>query len=200
MIILISGCQGSGKTRLSDGLKGLYPELVTLKFADVLYEMHDAILEVYNRRKPANYPIIKLAKSLLPFIGTDWGRKIKTTDFVPVEGGIWVDIMKEKIRHQRNADFMYDETSIIVIDDMRFKNEFDDMDGVKVRLECPEDVRKARCSEWRPGAINHPSETDLNDYVTQGKFDLVIDTSINSAEETLKTVKEYIDAHINRAM
>lgn len=208
MIISISGKQGGGKTKLSEGLKGYYPEIVVFKFADVLYEMHDAILDVYNKRKPANYPIIKLAKQLLPFIGTDWGRKIKTTDPQPVEGGLWVDIMKERIRlerqYEKDIKFRLENNrdKIILIDDLRFKSEFHGVDGLKIRLECDEEIRKARCSEeqWRPNALNHPSEIDLDDYVTEGKFDLVVDTGIRTADETLKIVKEYIDANINRAV
>lgn len=206
MIISISGCQGSGKTKLSEGLKNYYPEIIVFKFADVLYEMHDAILEVYNKRKPSNYPIIKLAKQLLPFIATDWARKIKTTDIVPIEGMLWIDMTKERIRLQQAYDREVQMLSskyksrLIVIDDLRFRNEFDAIDGLKIRLECDESIRKERCSEWREHAINHLSEIDLNDYVMAGKFDLVVDTGIRPPEETLKIVKEYIDVNINRTM
>lgn len=192
MNILISGAQGSGKTALSKGLQGTYANMKCIKFADVLYEMHDKVLEIYNKNKPETYNNITLAKVIMQFIGTEWGRSLSDKD--GVIGNIWIDIVKEKIR--RNKSELYYFT---VIDDLRFKNEFDLVDGVKIRLECPEEIRKNRCSDWRNNT-GHASEIDLDEYVSDGKFDLVINTAIRTEEETLQIVKEYIDAHITKGM
>ena len=185
LIVLISGKMGSGKTTLSEGLQQkLCVKNVTLqKFASILYEMHDHIIEVAKK-----YAIIKpddntKHKEILQFIGTDYFRKVFGQD-------VWVKAMVTKL-HKVNKP-------IIIIDDCRFKNElaaFDkDYDVLKIRLECSKEVRKARCDCWRDNDT-HPSETDLD----FEEFDLMINTERNSSLETLEKAVEVIKETYNKA-
>jgi tRNA A37 threonylcarbamoyladenosine biosynthesis protein TsaE len=176
MVILISGKQGSGKTTLSKTLLNFFElnnhKITSLKFAGPLYEMHDAVLIVLNQYQTAldlinNGNAINLDKTLLQILGTEWGRE-------KLHNNIWPNIVLGQINNIRKN---YPNTKII-IDDLRFLNELEVIDSsidkcLKIRLECDEEIRKARCSQWRDNT-NHPSETDLDAHLD--KFDMVFDT------------------------
>jgi hypothetical protein len=170
-VILISGKQGSGKTTISNALKARAKQFKfdfvgSMKFADVLYELHDYLLN-----KMATYtekPRIKKDGPLLQWLGTEWGR----TKYGP---NVWVNILKNKVK------FFEDESAslkrLIIIDDCRFENEFDAFpEALRVRLTCSEAERKARADAWRDNT-EHPSETGLDVYAAAGKFDLVLNTA-----------------------
>lgn len=179
-IVLISGKQGAGKTSLQEALLAQWKRFagkggVKLNFADTLYEMHDAVLNILHRHLPKRN-IVKDGP-LLQLLGTEWGRKT-------IHQEIWVAILRERIK-----DFASLQDLLFVVGDCRFENEFDGFpEALKVRLTCPEEVRKARCSMWRENT-QHPSEVGLDAYEAQGKFDLVIDTSefnISSAADQVE--------------
>lgn len=192
--VFISGKQGSGKTTTSDELAAacrVFGRVTArARFAQPLYEMHDAVLTIL-----ANYgiqrPIVKDGP-LLQLIGTEWGRNT-------LGENVWVNCIENK-RSQIAA-----MTDVLIIDDMRFPNEFDvptDSFGplLKVRLECPRDERKRRCetvSMWRPNE-NHPSEIALDEYSAQGKFDMTFDTSLVSTGELVDKILGRIQYEHNR--
>lgn len=167
-VVLISGKQGSGKSTLSDSLliylikKGLNPR--GAKFAIPLYEMHDAVREVLIKYGVA---VPDIDADLLQLLGTDWGRMKYGED-------VWVKCLKNK------AQSLFEKgIDVLIVDDCRFPNEVACFDGeedvrvLKVRLECPEEIRKERRgTKWRANT-KHPSETGLDDY---GDWDLVINT------------------------
>lgn len=182
-IVLISGRQGSGKTTLQEALIASYTRrnmiARSLNFASVLYEMHDAVREIGDRYKiprtePKDGPLLQL-------LGTEWGRNTKGAN-------VWVDVMQTSLRQYLG------QMDLQVIGDCRFENEFDAFpQALRVRLNCDEAVRKARCSQWRPNA-NHPSETGLDSYSMQRKFDV----TINTADFPISQVVDIVDYHLQK--
>ena len=154
IIILISGKQGSGKTTIADELEGLLWQTHTpirKKFAGPLYEMHDAALEVL---RDYGIAVPEVDADMLQLLGTEIVRNKYGKD-------TWVSCLRNSI--------LKDSRLVYIIDDARFPNEIDGLDDLasrvlKVRLECPEETRKARRgSKWRENT-NHESEVALDDY------------------------------------
>lgn len=116
---------------------------------------------------------------LLQLLGTEWGRQTLGND-------IWVQIALNRI-----AEAEHKGVDLVLIGDCRFANELDafkDLSGaVRVFLSCSREVRKDRCSQWRDDEF-HPSETGLDGYEEQVKFDLVLDTAILSPERCLEKI------------
>lgn len=169
-VILISGKQGSGKSTLAANLVAHFREKklnpLVIKFADSLYEMHNAVLRVLaNQGVP-----VQPDKTLLQVLG-EWAR-------TRVHEDLFVQLMNMNIQFSGTAD-------VIIIDDLRFVNEFEGVEGFKVRLEASEDVRKVRCSQWRDNS-SHKSEIDLDNSLD--KFNLVVHTDTLDSDSTLQTV------------
>lgn len=184
---MISGKQGSGKSSLSlalsDYLTNSGKKIFNLKFADPVYALHDVVLE---KARELGLPITKDPDgALLQLLGTDWGRNT-------VGPSIWVNYTLKQCKLQQWRD-------IIIIDDLRMKNEFMFADGqcdkiIRIRLECPEEIRKQRRGpKWRLNT-QHQSEIDLDDWVSM--FDLVLDTEKQSVEDCLTAVRGLIAMRI----
>lgn len=169
-IVLISGQQGSGKSTLASALEqeaykhNLNPK--RMKYADVLYDIHDAIWDLMKQYGIKKDKLLKKGEKidgkLLQVIGTEWGRYR--------DPNLWVSIMRERIKDENGE-------KLIIIDDVRFPNELSPATRaftVRVRLECDEETRKSRAEKWREDT-SHPSETSLNG--KESLFDLVFDTS-----------------------
>ena len=179
-IILITGKQGSGKSTLSKNLTKTMSytnKVFNMKFADPLYKMHDAALEV---ARAYGIPTEIKEGVLLQLLGTEWGRKVKGEN-------VWVDSMKSRIEmNTRNS-----QNSIVIIDDCRFENEFNAFpDAFRIRLTAPESARSTRAESWRPNT-QHPSETGL-DHIMDSEFDAVINTAEVNEENTLKIVLDLL--------
>lgn len=178
-VVLISGKQGSGKTTLSRNLTLLLTENgfdpVNIKFADVLYELHDGIWQTmgkYGRKLNA-----KKDGPLLQLLGTEWGRNTLSEN-------IWVEIAQ-----YRAAEALKNPRAIVIIDDCRFPNELAAFpEAFKVRLEATADIRKERCEAWRDNE-NHPSETALDN--NQG-FDRYYQTGDGSSRDTADAIYQQI--------
>lgn len=189
-IVLISGKQGSGKTTLHEQLSkdidyrpgGLWMPH-GLIFAGPLYEMHDYCRSVLV--DAGIDPIHKVKDgNLLQLLGTEWGRNT-------IDKNVWVKIVQNRIQ-KYGEELRKDNPStpkkfIFIISDTRFENEFDLFpDALRVRLECPEDIRKERVNKtsmWRDNT-HHPSETSLDRYSAEGRFDMYFHTDdpANTAE------------------
>lgn len=171
-MVLMSGKQGSGKSTLQKVLIELagdyygFTRAYCVNFADALYFLHDAILEIMAdefgvaRQTPKDGLLLQL-------LGTDWGRKVYGPN-------IWVNILRNRV--EKIVENLSDERTLIVVGDCRFKNEFDAFpESCRVRVMAPEGVRKTRTNSWRDNT-NHPSEIDLDDYEYMSRFDFVFNT------------------------
>ena len=167
LVVLISGKQGAGKTTTSDlvtsRLKESGVDVVRFRFSQPIYEMHNAMYEIGKA-----YGItLEGAKDgrLLQLIGTEWGRVTKGKD-------VWVKVAQKYVEDKTVPGIK----QVFLFDDLRFENEFFAFpDGMRIRLEAPEAVRKLRAACWRE-ETTHPSEVELDGYVAIGKFDVVFDT------------------------
>lgn len=191
-IILISGKQGSGKTTTSKLLldclsneKEYYVE--SFKLAYPIYEAVKKIKE-YEIQTVTDDDYAELMVD----IGNDWGRRIDPL--------LWVKILCFRIKKfyrttEENKiifNINYNVNDTIIIDDWRYPNEYDylkeqfpEANIIRVRLECPTEVRKLRAQKWRDE--NTESETSLDKYPN---FDLLFSTS---KETTVEIVDEIIN-------
>ena len=173
-IVMFSGLQGSGKStaamQLYQDIHKFCPHFgraQILKFATPLYKIHDSILNEMERM--SGIPRVKKDGPLLQYLGTDWGRNNFGSD-------IWVRIIKAEM-----ADISSRSPTAVVfiLDDCRFENEFDAFpEAFRIRLSAPEEIRRGRAESWRENT-NHPSETGLDKYEKEKKFDLVFNTYSN---------------------
>lgn len=187
MIIMLSGKQGAGKSAAADDLQKALEEkgckVVRYKFAQPLYDMHEAIYKVAETYGIERHPEGKDGP-LLQVLGTEWGRKTKGYD-------IWINAARAFVRKVQTDGFDCASPSVI-IDDLRFQNEFDAFPGAfRVRLECAEPVRKTRTHCWRENST-HQSEVDLDGYAEEGRFDLVCDTGWATREEVTAMIMNVI--------
>lgn len=189
--ILISGRQGSGKTTLANLIcnsVNFVMNEANIKafqhtFAGTIYQLHNMILQAV-----ASYglPTPKKDGNLLQLLGTEWGRKTYGDN-------VWVNIVKHQME-DRSRFAAAANGIVFVVSDTRFPNELEAFPGaVTVRLECPEEIRKARIlatpgQSWRENT-NHPSETGL-DHITNWNFKF--DTSTMSTEECAKSVLNFV--------
>lgn len=183
MVLLISGKMGSGKTTLAEAvreewLKKKRRAVCLVNFADALYDMHnycrDYLLEngIETEKKD---------RKLLQWLGTEWGRAKSEN--------IWVDIVRNKIEKLKSVSPV---TPLFIIGDCRFPNELAGFPGaVTVRLNCPREVRKMRCSRWSDSGEAHLSETALDD---EKNFNFVFDTE----KKTVKDCAAWVIARLER--
>jgi hypothetical protein len=138
--------------------------------------MHEAIRKIAG---DYNIPFGLKEGRLLQLLGTEWGRACKGKD-------VWVNACRSQVNLCREPK------SWVIIDDMRFRNEFHAFSGadvVRIRLVAPTEVRRIRCSAWR-ATDTHPSETDLDD--PSLPWDLVLDTAAMDAKATADAAIAYI--------
>ncbi len=170
-IVALSGKAGSGKTSIKTELERQYKLLkydnfAYFKYADALYEIHDIILN--NMERITGIPRVKKDRVLLQLLGTDWGRKVFGQN-------VWVNILLKRMAEYELK--MVNARVLCVLDDMRFPNEFHGMsEGLRVHLEAPEDVRRARADQFPENTL-HESETALDEIASLGWFDLNLDTA-----------------------
>ena len=182
-IILISGKMGSGKTTLSNSITPILEQdgftVHPIIFAQTIYDIHDFALKLLAERGVIR-DIVKDRK-LLKVLGLDWGRLTIDTD-------VWVKTTRGLIEKTRRD--LPGKKNVFIISDCRFRNEFDNFpDALRVRLECPEDIRKDRCTAWEDHSM-HPSEIDLDNYSESNKFDLKLYTNTSKSDKLAKIVTE----------
>lgn len=186
--VLISGKQGSGKTTLANELLKTLRRNKTyvshMTFATPLYQMHDYCRGLL---KDAGINFIHQIKdgNLLQLLGTEWGRQTISTD-------IWIDVAKGRIQKTLNKEAYGYENAIFIFSDCRFENEFDAFpEALRVRLCCPDDVRKERAEMWREN-VEHASEINLDHYSERGLFDKYF----NTLTQPVREIATLIDAQL----
>lgn len=187
MIVNISGKQGSGKSTL---MRQLQKDLMRVgirsahhRFAEVMYEMHDACQEIalsYGLEFPKKHG------RLLQVLGTEAFREAIDEDY-------WVKATRELCSQTLDLG-----VNVIVIDDCRFPNELTAFDGLcpvmNIRLEASESIRKARAEGWRDNS-NHSSETALDGHLDS--FDTIYFTANVSVEEISQEILYKIEEYFN---
>lgn len=193
-IIMISGLQGAGKTTVANELCRISGEngfdfVGIEKFAEPIYKLHNHILNMIEYF--TGIPRKSKDGELLQIIG-DYGKKVAGVD-------IWANILRKNIDNNKYTDWSkevprfrskdkYTGMRLVIIDDLRFKNEFHKFDeALRVRLVCSEEIRKKRCSNWRENT-QHNSEIDLDKYDYKGYFDLYLDTDGDNLEHCVNLI------------
>lgn len=113
-IIALYGPQKSGKSEAAKAI-ALRPGWIRLSFADPLYDMLSTLLNTDSRlldkSETAEGLCGKTVRHALQSLGTNWGREM-------IGQTIWIDAMKRNLESW--GDFGYN----VVIDDLRFANEY----------------------------------------------------------------------------
>ena len=178
LIALYSPAMGSGKTAFAEYLVQQH-SFLRLSFAGplkgMLYHLlassmgidgglaHDML---YGKAKEVPIPGLEplTPRILAQTIGTDWGRKLDP-DF-------WVKILESRLGLLKNAR--------VVIDDMRFPNEFDlvvKVGGLPVIIVRPgAEVTQAHASEGQLN--NHPFKAGVNNNGTLPELYRVADAIV----------------------
>lgn len=184
---MFSGKQGAGKTSLAKALQEYLVAAgrpaVIKKFAEPLYWMHDKCLNVLKGCN-INHPVTKDGR-LLQLLGTEWGRN-------SIDPEIWVKCMLNRIEGvHKHYTKMGEQVPIVIIDDCRFRNEYQALAdlGLTVRLTCARHLRKERAEGWRDDE-NHQSETDLDLFESEGRFDMLLDTGVLTIQQCVDLIAE----------
>lgn len=199
-IVLISGKQGSGKSTLARAIRAKVqalniPEWVVEEaiFAGPIYLMHHYCRKILVDRG-ITPPHEKKDGYLLQLLGTEWGRN-----------KIGEDVWARALRGEIEKEIAYYENGsnvsriTFVVPDTRFENEFDMFpEALKVRLECREGLRRQRAEMWRDTS-SHASETGLDKYAAEGKFDHVFNTESYFADDMAATIVRSILKRSNDA-
>ena len=142
--IAISGKMGSGKSSLADALCNEYKNIPS---DQARYYSFAAKLKGLARDL---FGMVEKDRQLLQALGTKM-REIRDT--------VWVDYVLSVIR--------YEDPYLAVIDDLRYKNEYQmlrDAGWFLVRIEVDDEIRRQRIEKSGTFFGNdHPTETDLDD-------------------------------------
>ena len=160
MRVGLCGKMRAGKDSCAEYLQGKYGGVV-LKFATPLYDMQKAVYEI------AGLPERK-DRSLLQFLGTNWGRSIDTN--------IWVNVMAKKIDS-------LPETTNIFLSDLRFSNE-EQMLREKGLTIIKVQVDDKKLLERGASLVTHESERWIVDY-TGADYTIKNDSTIVRLHEKL---------------
>jgi len=171
LIIGISGKIGSGKDFMADfiynKIMNEFNKLADMrKFADKVKEVSAVISD-----QPLDYMYIQEKKNIyLPVFNLTIGELqqiIGTEIFRRYDENFWI-----------KSAFQNNDYGLVIISDVRFKNEADFIkkeNGILIRLEGdPMNVRKNSKRN-----LNHISETDLDDYK---HFDIIYHNELNSVK------------------
>lgn len=153
MIIALAGYKQSGKTTLADEieqyalLNGVWVK--RLSYAEPIKDMLDVGLGLpykeYKDKKEEPIEIYGMSyRDLCLSLGTGWGRDM-------VNDSIWSIIMNMR------ADYYLQDFDLIIVDDLRFLNEYE-------RLDARGDTIFIRV--WNPKVKqdpSHPTETGVDD-------------------------------------
>lgn len=190
LVLMVSGKQGSGKSSLVTGLtKELQKRGVSsteVSFAEPFYRIHNFARDMM---KEYGFDVLPKDGDFLQYLGNEWGKKRFGED-------VWV-----KIASRREQDFFKQSKlfpNVLIFSDTRFYIEVEAYPkAVKVRLECPEHIRKERVlatpgQHWRENT-SHRSEVELDNYQ---KWDLTLHTNLISTEYAVDHVMDKIAKYL----
>lgn len=188
VIAICSSSMRSGKSTVADVLVGSYG-FKRIKFAGVLKQMLLPFFQALGIQNPWNYiegdarttplPIISTeenpitARRLMQTLGTEWGR-------MSVSENVWVDITRANTMRTLQRE----QGPGVVIDDMRFINEYKD-----VMKGYADNVHVTTVRVIRPGFerdTTHASEGELDN--VQMMVDIINNGTLEELEEKAKTL------------
>jgi len=188
IVVGVSGKIGSGKTCLAEGLQKRFTRVLLRNFADRLKEEVALHLEidvaVCHTHEGKNTHLPQYNMTVGEFL-QHWGTKLRD-----VHEEIWVLALQSFVE-ARIAEKPSAEPLIVVVGDVRFPNELDwvrRIGGLSVRLTG--DPQQERAKSKRN--MQHPSETSLDQFEADGKFDILVDTERNDRQTTLQIVADAI--------
>lgn len=194
MRIAISGKIASGKTSAANHLRDNYGYTV-MSFATPMKELEKIHATVPWNKWPKHRAIMDIAKKIATVCDAD-AEQVRTLilacfyDNEPTPGvknrKLLQELGTDYIRNNIDKDawvlYLLHESkdiSNIVVDDMRFANEFEllkDAGFITMRLHLPEDIRMQRVADlygyYDTTAFTHPSETELDSSLAD--FDYII--------------------------
>lgn len=193
-VIFLGGKQGSGKSSAATYIEqecskhGIVVHIT--KYAEPLYRLHDIVQGFFEQEM--GIPKQKKHGPLLQQLGTNVGRELYGSD-------VWTNWMKRRI-DSFFTQVGEDQPAVIVIEDVRFKNELDvrhvvtaeGHSAIGILFEAPFEIRKERVESFR-NDVDHPSEKELDSF--SHEFDHKIDTSGDEAskiEALDKILKEFV--------
>ncbi len=194
MIILVSGKKGSGKSTLTSALRDFWGNRGTAcwkySLAEPLSEMAKAVYLVgghYGITPPEGGKDSDLMQAL----GDTWGNQKDPL--------IWVNAAKHRMSmitdRWEELGFFY----IALLERVCHPVQFDAWpDALTIRLECDRDIRKARAVHW-PADEHHASETALDAYAAEGRFDLVLDSGKHTVDELVQVVNVHVKETLDSA-
>ena len=148
MKIAISGKQGSGKTTLANEFLNKY-FFTKCSFANKVKEI---AVDLFNLSVDEAYGENK-DRVMLQQIGKNMRD---------IDNDVWINYLIRRIKNiEQDANRKHQH---IIIDDVRYKNEFDALKKagfIMIRIECPEEERKRRLGDCFNNP-EHQSETDLD--------------------------------------
>jgi hypothetical protein len=176
-IVAFCGAQGSGKSTAAEALKGV--GWLRMSFADPLYDMMSALLGCDARSLDKKQPLDALGgKTLrqgLQLLGTEWGRDL-------INRNIWTMHMHNRI--------LANPGRCVVIDDLRFENEFvflrSTMEAKVVLIDRPGvrlPISHASEADWRSFRCDH---TLTNQQMDEWEWVQFVRRSINSRDFSCK--------------
>ena len=157
-----------------------------LSFAKPFYRIHNFARDMM---KEYGFEVLPKDGDFLQYLGNEWGKKRFGED-------VWVKIAKKQ-----EEDFFKQSTlfpNVLIFSDTRFYIEVEAYPkAVKVRLECPEHIRKERVlatpgQNWRENT-SHRSEVELDNY---DKWDLTLHTNLLTKQYAVDHVMDKIAKYI----
>lgn len=205
MKVLVIGKMASGKTTIANYLQSNH-KFKVLSLAEPIKWMEAAIAkgELPYQVAKSYMPHLS-APEMLEFVGVleealliprEQPKPRKRLQFIGTEGG------RQRVRNDiwiEYADKRGSDYPNVVIDDVRFINEFEYFRsrgwkaiGLKVDAETQKQRILNVYGKYDPIVITHPSETGVDEILTKYPVDLIIDTSLTSVEEAGKTLDQFV--------
>ena len=185
IIIGFAGKKQSGKTTAANIIKSIYGDrVILLNFGDAVKKSLKAIFnfsddELYGDKKEVINEYWGITpRDIMQYYATELMRVQLNQKYKSIGNNIWVKSLECQINQIFND---YDD-KIIIIGDLRFKNEYEMIkkyDGITIRIN-----KKSEDNDYS----NHISEHDLDDV----KFDCEIDNN-GTIEEFKKEIKQIME-------
>lgn len=181
---IIEYLQKELEKNIARGLTMQKARLILRKMTDIIGMLWEPVLsgEITDSRQ--REPVIRMVLQ-------EWGTDVRRAS----SPNYWVDKINEKI------DEILEQGKHVIVDDVRFTNEADNLvnrGATLIRIEVDDETRRQRLGD-RDGntariSTPHPSETELDNY---DKFTIIFDNNNNNPDRA-KKLKKQIDNQLEQ--